>query len=55
MTASSCGYVPRPLNLLQTSFHFATFIWILLGSCRTASVHQRRLTITAAADWRNAC
>ena len=29
MTASSCGYVPRPLKRLQTSFHLATLIRLL--------------------------
>jgi hypothetical protein len=38
MTASSWGYVPRPLNRLQTSFHFATIIRIVLAIRPSGSV-----------------
>ena len=41
MPASSCGYVPRPLNRLQTSFHFATFIWNCLVGCLTCPRFSR--------------
>ena len=56
MAASWCGYAPRPLNLLQTSFHLATFIQIFYArwNCRQARAYQtpgtRRLVRRAYAS-----